>query len=394
MCIITLSTNIEEVKATKGMEAKSNEISVAVMMEDLEKGVENPVFYATRYGMLYNPNDDFAPNVKAGQRIQGMHVESYYQQLPKARQEYKKRLARFKTTSTGENTTTSDDNEKMKELIKSVMEKDKIIQEQLKKIDELSKTETVKKIVHERFETIIGLLSSKQAVYLHGDAGTGKSRLAEDIAKELNLTFFPASTLTQEYKLSGFIDGHGKYHETNFYKAMKYGGLFFLDEMDSSSSEVLVGINGALASGYYDFANETVYAHKDFRVIGAGNTIGRGATEKFTGRQALDMSTLDRFWGVPIDYSPAIDNEVAHGDKDLVSFANEVRRATKETGINLIMSYRSLSRIADFQDKLSLKDIMTMAVIKGIESDDVRMLARNMNLATTNKYFKAFKEAI
>lgn len=175
MCIITLSTNIEEVKATKGMEAKSNEISVAVMMEDLEKGVENPVFYATRYGMLYNPNDDFAPNVKAGQRIQGMHVESYYQQLPKARQEYKKRLARFKTTSTGENTTTSDDSEKMKELIKSVMEKDKIIQEQLKKIDELSKTETVKKIVHERFETIIGLLSSKQAVYLHGDAGTGKA---------------------------------------------------------------------------------------------------------------------------------------------------------------------------------------------------------------------------
>jgi cobaltochelatase CobS len=394
MCIITLSSNIEEVKATKGMEAKSNEISVAVMMEDLVKGIENPVFYATRYGMLYNPNEDFTPNVKAGQRIQGQHVESYYQQLPEARKEYKKRLADFQASKTGGNDTSSDEAEEMKKLIESLKKKDELIAEQLKKINELSTTKRVEKIVHERFETIKNLLSSKQAVYLHGDAGTGKSRLAEDIAEALDLTFFPASTITQEYKLSGFIDGHGKFHETNFYKAMKYGGVYFLDEMDSCTSEVLVGINGALASGYYDFANGTVYAHKDFRVIGAGNTIGRGATEKFTGRVALDMSTLDRFWGVPIDYSPTIDSEVAHGDKELVDFAHAVRKATKETGINMILSYRSLSRIADFQNMFSLKEIMEMAVIKGIEADDVRMLARNMNLPTTNKYFKAFKEAI
>ena len=92
----------------------------------------------------------------------------------------------------------------------------------------------------------------------------------------MKLDFYPASTITQEFKLTGFEDGHGKYHETNFYKAVKNGGLFFLDEMDSCASDVMVGLNGVLASGYFDFPNETIYIHKDFKVLAAGNTIGHG----------------------------------------------------------------------------------------------------------------------
>lgn len=419
-----LSSNIEQVK-NEGLEAKSAEISVAVLMEDLEKGVENPVFYATRYGMLYNPNDDFKPNVSAGQRIKGAHVESYYLQLPEAKNEYKKLLAKKQTSKNdnGENST-----EIIDEMKNTIKNQDVRIREQATKIAKLmseggkgsneveqlqkmiqtladvqknrieivsnGKTKKVmEKIVHEKFQSILNLIADGQAVYLHGDAGTGKSRLAEDIAEALDLDFYPSSTLTQEFKISGFEDGLGKFHETNFYKAFVYGGLFFLDEMDSCAEDVLVGLNGALASGYYDFPTGTVYAHKNFRCIGAGNTIGRGATEKFTGRNALDMSTLDRFWGIQIDYSPAIDNAVAHGDKELVEFAHEVRRASAETGVIIILSYRSLSRIADYQHMFSLKEIMEYAVIKGIDSDDVKMLSRNMRLSTTNKYFKAFKEA-
>ena len=417
-----LSSNIEQVKAD-GLEAKSAEISVAVLTKDLEKGIETPIFYATRYGMLYEP-EDFAPiNVKAGQRIKGAHVESYYAQLPGAREQYRKLLEKYQGGNGGPGASSTEINE-LKETIKSQKTR---INEQASRIAELSTkggnesqvdqlnqmiqtlkeiqgnrieivqkgktTKILEKIVHEKFETIVQFIAKGQAVYLHGDAGTGKSRIAEDVADALDLDFYPASTLTQEFKLSGFEDGNGKFHETNFYKAFVNGGLFFLDEMDSCSSEVLVGLNGALASGYYDFPTGTVYAHENFRCIGAGNTIGRGATEKYTGRQALDMSTLDRFWAIPIDYSPAIDNAVTKGDADLVAFAQEVRRASAETGIIIIMSYRSLSRIADFQDMLPLKEVMEYAVIKGIDADDVKMLSRNMNLSTTNKYFKAFKEA-
>ena len=106
------------------------------------------------------------------------------------------------------------------------------------------------------------------------------------------------------------------------------------------------------------------------------------------------MATLDRFWAVAIDYSLAIDKEVAHNDMDLVEFARSLRQASKETEINIIMSYRSISRIADFQDMFSLEEIMDMAVIKGIAEDDIKMLARNMSIDSKNKYFKAFKDAI
>ena len=57
------------------------------------------------------------------------------------------------------------------------------------------------------------------------------------------------------------------------------------------------------------------------------------------------------------------------------------------------MSYRSIARIADFQDMFSLEEIMEMAVIKGIATDDVLMLASNMKIDSKNKYFKAFKAA-
>ena len=79
----------------------------------------------------------------------------------------------------------------------------------------------------------------------------------------------------------------------------------------SCSSDVLVGLNACLANGYFDFPNETIKAHKDFRVISAGNTIGRGASDDYVGRQALDLSTLDRFLAVKIDYDKNIDMAVA-----------------------------------------------------------------------------------
>ena len=207
------------------------------------------------------------------------------------------------------------------------------------------------------------------------------------------MVFYPASTVTHEFKLTGFKDGNGIFHDTNFYKAIKFGGLFFLDEMDSCISEVLVGINGALANGYFDFPGETIEAHKDFRMVGAGNTIGRGGNELYTGRVALDISTLDRFWAVPLYYSPAIDNAVANNDKELVDFANAMRKASERSGITILMSYRSISRIANFQDLFTLEEIMEMAVIKGIASDDVMMLAQNMEIESKNKYYKAFKQA-
>lgn len=414
-----LATNVHNLE--KGQSAKDSEVSVGVLLKDIFK--EEPTLYAYRQGMVYNPID-FKPDVSGGHKLPEKLIEAYYSLLVEAR----KNLNLLKGTLGGQGG--QDNSEQVEQLQKLINQKNIRIQEQTEKIAELMKngggqdnsdqvktlekmiqtlasvqsnrieiaiegksTKIIEKVLHENFTKIVGLLAKKQAVYMHGPAGTGKSQLAEDIAEALEVDFYPASTITQEFKLTGYKDAGGVYHETNFYKAMKYGGVFFLDEMDSCISDVLVGINGALANGYFDFPCGTVRAHKDFMVIGAGNTIGRGGDAQYTGRSVLDLSTLDRFWGVEVEYSPAIDKAVCNGDMDLVEFANEFRKVAKENDIHVLLSYRSLSRIANFQDMFSLKEIMEMAVIKGVASDDIRMLARNMNINSTNKYLKALKEA-
>ena len=418
-----LISNIETVKAEK-MDAKSKEISIVVKSEDLENGVQSPVFYPSRWGMEYDTSD-FRPINGGGNKLPEDHIEQYFKMLDAARIEYKKML--LKRGGGGSDDTT------IKELEKELKEKQnridgqaaqiKILNEQLQKngggsddtnkINQLEKmiatlasvqskrieikvgnkaAKVIEKIVHEKFALIAELVGEGEAVYLYGPAGTGKSRIAEDLADALNLDFYPASTLTEEHQITGYRDAQGLYHDTNFRKAIEDGGLYFLDEMDASTSEVLVALNSALASGYFYFPDGLVYAHENFRVIAAGNTIGRGATEMFTGRQALDFSTLDRFMAVEILYDTRIDKVVANDDMDLVAFAQEFRKAAEENEIMILLSYRAVGKIAKWADRHGIAETLKMAVLKGLAADDVDMLARNMNIDSKNKYYKALKE--
>lgn len=395
-----LASNVDTLKDRvdskgKSLQSKDAEISIVALDKDLENGIENPIFYASRYGMIYNPHENFKPNIAGNHAIKDQLVDDYWEMLPAARQVYKEKLKRWGNKVTTVIETVKEDNGELEKMKQLLIEQNEQIKAQQAKISELAQQAKQGDgiIRHEKFGKIMELLERKQAVYLHGPAGTGKSELVKQLALDMKLDFYPASTVTQEFKLTGFKDGNGIFHDTNFYKAIKFGGLFFMDEMDSCVSEVLVGINGALANGYFDFPGETIQAHKDFRMVGAGNTIGRGGNEFYTGRVALDISTLDRFWAIPLYYSPAIDNAVSNGDKELVEFANAMRKASERSGINILMSYRSISRIANFQDLFSLEEIMEMAVIKGIATDDVMMLAQNMEIESKNKYYKAFKQA-
>jgi hypothetical protein len=58
------------------------------------------------------------------------------------------------------------------------------------------------------------------------------------------------------------------------------------------------------------------------------------------------------------------------------------------------MSYRAIGNIAELIEDFDLVELMEMAVIKGMSQDDINMLARNMTIDSTNKYYKAFKKAV
>ena len=190
-------------------------------------------------------------------------------------------------------------------------------------------------ILHEKFDTICKFVANNEPVFLTGQAGTGKNVLCQQVAKALGLDFYFTNAVTQEYKITGFTDAMGVFHETQFYKAFKNGGLFMLDEMDASIPEVLIILNAAIANRYFDFPAPIGYveAHPNFRVVSAGNTYGLGANYDYVGRNQLDMASLDRFAMVRVDYSRAIELKVANGNEELVNFCEDFRKASVKAGV-------------------------------------------------------------
>lgn len=113
---------------------------------------------------------------------------------------------------------------------------------------------------HNKYEDIKACLECNIPVFLVGPAGSGKNHTVEQIAEEMGWDFYFSNSVQQEYKLTGFIDAGGRYHETEFYKACTSDNecVFFLDEMDASIPDVLVLLNAAIANGYFEFPNGRV----------------------------------------------------------------------------------------------------------------------------------------
>ena len=243
-------------------------------------------------------------------------------------------------------------------------------------------------IFHKDFEKILKLVNMNLPVMLTGGAGAGKNFMLEQVANALGLDFYYTSTITQEYKLTGFIDGGGNYHETEFYKAFTQGGVFMLDEIDASIPECLVILNGAIANGYFDFPTGREIANENFRVVCAGNTVGLGADLVYTGRNVIDGATLDRFVLVEIDYDPRIEENLCQ-DESLRSFLYDIRKSVKSNHINHIIGMRCFKYayqmlVNGFDKEFIVKSV----ILKGLQKDDINVLKAGLNESEWKQYVK------
>ncbi|MCQ2299709.1 MAG: AAA family ATPase [Bacteroidales bacterium] len=239
------------------------------------------------------------------------------------------------------------------------------------------------------FEKSLKLVGAGIPTFLAGPAGCGKNVICKQVAQALGLDFYFSNAVTQEYKLTGFIDANGHYQPTQFYEAFTKGGLFMLDEMDASTPEVLVILNAAIANGYFDFPTGRVDAHKDFRIMAAGNTFGTGADSEYTGRFQLDASSLDRFAILEVSYEKDVEAALARGDKDLLRFIYDFRKSVKKANILFTVSYRAIERLSKLSELFSREEAIKLAVLRGMEDEDARMIYNNM-LSSTNPYYQAF----
>lgn len=245
-------------------------------------------------------------------------------------------------------------------------------------------------IHHEKYDQIKVCLECGIPVYLAGPAGSGKNHTVEQIAKENGWNFYFSNSVQQEYKLTGFIDAGGDFHETEFYKACTDENecVFFLDEMDASIPEVLVLLNAAIANGYFEFPNGRVNL-KHVHFVAAGNTVGSGADEMYTGRMVLDQATLDRFAIIEFDYSLRIEMAISKNNSDLVSFIHELRDVAKTNGIRATFSYRCITMVTKLEKAgMDMVTIIKIAVMKGLDQDTIN----TFNLYGNTKYHQALNE--
>lgn len=236
---------------------------------------------------------------------------------------------------------------------------------------------TVQGLFHYQFEKILQLVSLNIPTMLVGPAGSGKNHTLEQVAEALELDFYFSNAITQEYKLTGFIDANGFYQETQFYKAFKFGGLFFLDEMDASIPEVLVILNSAIANGYFDFPHEKVDAHEEFRVVSAGNTMGTGANAEYTGRNRLDAATLDRFAIIEFGYDSEIERQLA-SSPELYEFITDLRNTIEMMELTYVVSMRATINASKLDGSLEKQDIIKTVILKGLPKDEVKMISGNL----------------
>ena len=242
-----------------------------------------------------------------------------------------------------------------------------------------------KELYHQEFETIYKLIRIGLPVMLIGPTGSGKSVCAGQVAKALDMPMYYTNNASEEYKLLGFTDAHGKYKETQFYKAFKDGGLFFLDEIDNSHPSALLTLNsaiGATTNGNIYMAFEDgkfTQAHPNFRIIAAANTWGNGANRMYCGRSELDSASLDRFIQIYFDYDPKIEKSLIKDD-ELLQFFWNFRRIISDCGIRHTVTTRNIDYASKLKEAgFTTEQILLYTIVKELDFEDMKIISQRFD---------------
>jgi hypothetical protein len=137
-----------------------------------------------------------------------------------------------------------------------------------------------------------------------GEAGSGKSTMAHQVAEILGCAQFEADTFTQEMgaiDVLGYQNVNGDYVPSKMRKIYESGGLYFMDEFPRASGMAAASVNGATANGQTGFPDATVTRAKGVYFLAAGNTFGRGMDSQYIDGGGLDGATLSRIAYVPFN---------------------------------------------------------------------------------------------
>ena len=176
-------------------------------------------------------------------------------------------------------------------------------------------------ISHPLLDRIVRKARRHKNVMLVGPAGTGKTTLAQQVAQVIDKDFghISCSAGMSEAQVLGRMTMDGSYIGTQFIDIAKNGGLYLADEFDASDSNMLVVWNSFLANGVLSVPNNreqpSLDRHEDCYFLACCNTYGTSGSWEYTGRNQLDIATLDRFAlsTVYVDYDPRLEEYLLTG---------------------------------------------------------------------------------
>lgn len=230
---------------------------------------------------------------------------------------------------------------------------------------------------HEIFEKVLRTVNAGLHALVIGPAGSGKSTLAEQIAQALFLDFEFTGAVSNEFKLLGFKDAHGEYHDTPFFRAFTEGKLFLFDEIDGSHPQALLTFNQALANFKLDFPHGCFSAHENFRCIAAANTWGLGASREYVGRNQLDAATLDRFIPFEMDYDEHLERLLGAEQPEWTEFVLRTRQRARQQQVRHIISTRAIINGIKLSKAGMESDEIERAVLwKGLDAGTIESLRR------------------
>ncbi len=249
--------------------------------------------------------------------------------------------------------------------------------------------------LHKEFVTVAELVDRGHCVYLYGPAGTGKTYLAEQIAKAFGLPFYRNGKTEDIYNsYSGVMMPGSGFAATPLYNAATLGGLYFQDEADLSLPTATDWLQTAIderAAMFNDGTGERKKFHKDFICLAAGNTPGLGPSDQYQYANALSPAFRARFRFVYVGYDLSVDEKAAQGDTELLDFMLACRAAVNACKINMPVSPREIKAIKELKEVFADDKIIEIALTKFLPSSQLRMVAAKINLEN-NRWATAFAQ--
>ena len=229
---------------------------------------------------------------------------------------------------------------------------------------------------HAKFGRVRALVELGLPTFLVGPAGSGKTHLAEQVARDLG----------RESVLDSLSGGRGEGHllrkhtmtgpeEGLFLRAYRDGLVWIGDEIEKGDPNALTVLNGALANGYIDLPGVgRVNRHPDFVAVVIGNTYGTGGDRVYCGSNQLDGSTLNRFQAqtVHVGYSAALEERLIA--PEVLAWGRAVRKGMNAKGMRRILSTRDLlNATKQVRSGIAFEEVKA-SIFSGWKVDEVRLV--------------------